>query len=95
MLLNLGVEIVFVEDGKRVFEFVCLDIFDFIIMDVFMLVMDGVEVIKVIWLYEIGNKLDCILIIVFMVYFMVGDWEKFLDVDMDDYLSKFVIFEGI
>lgn len=90
--MNYRVEIA--GNGKSALEILKTDIFDIILMDIQMPIMDGVEATRII---REGEKKSGqhIPIIALTAYALKGDKEKFLNLGMDDYLSKPVIMENL
>jgi CheY-like chemotaxis protein len=86
LLEKLGQNVVAVENGLEVLNALNKDEYDLILMDVQMPEMDGAEATRKIREAEDGNK--HIPIIALTAHAMKGDRESFLEVGMDDYLSK-------
>jgi len=91
-LMNHKVKIA--EDGKKALEILNSETFDVILMDIQMPVMNGIEATKIIRENEKKSG-EHIPIIALTAYALVGDREKFLNLGMDDYLSKPVKIEDL
>lgn len=90
--MNSIVEIV--ENGKQALEILSTESFDVILMDIQMPIMDGVEATRIIRENEKRSG-EHIPIIALTAYALKGDREKFLNLGMDDYLSKPVVMETL
>ena len=88
ILEDLGVDFIIKSNGKETFEIFKTQDFDLILMDINMPVLDGVETFKQIREYEKQNNLNKIPIVALTANAIKGDKEKFIDLGMDDYLSK-------
>ena len=87
ILEKFGLNVQIVENGKLALEKVKEEIFDLIFLDINMPVMDGIEAIKHIRLYEdMINKHTPVVSLT--ANSIKGDREKYLEKGMDNYLSK-------
>ena len=87
ILEKFGLNVQIVENGKLALEKVKEEIFDLIFLDINMPVMDGIEAIKHIRLYEdMINKHTPV--VALTANSIKGDREKYLEKGMDNYLSK-------
>jgi osomolarity two-component system sensor histidine kinase NIK1 len=75
-------------NGKEAFEHVKKHRFDVVLMDVQMPIMGGFEATAKIREWELDNDLQRTPIIALTAHAMVGDREKCIDAQMDEYLSK-------
>ncbi len=106
ILENLGCSVVAVDNGKMALEAIKDDNFDLILMDIQMPDMDGFETTLAIREWESLSKRthatknadhhihppkQRIPIIALTAHAMVGDQQKCLDADMDDYITKPVV----
>lgn len=88
-LSRLGFEeIMMVENGQEACELVKKRSFDLILMDCQMPVMNGYDATKEIRIIEAEGNRQRALVIATTANAMVGDREKCLKAEMDDYLSK-------
>lgn len=83
-----------VGNGKQALEILSTESFDVILMDIQMPIMDGVEATRIIRENEKRSG-EHIPIIALTAYALKGDREKFLNLGMDDYLSKPVVMETL
>ena len=88
LLAHEGIEITFTNDGRAAFEAYTQKPFDIILMDINMPVMCGEEATKAIRTYEHAQHKPRVPIIAVTANVMVGARDRYLDVGMDDYLSK-------
>ncbi|HDQ40581.1 MAG TPA: PAS domain-containing sensor histidine kinase [Desulfonatronum sp.] len=102
LLEESGHIVTLAEDGQQVLDLLKVQDFDCILMDVQMPVMNGVEATRKIRQLEDekisrseSEKNSRIPIIALTAYAMVGDREKFLEAEMDDYLAKPVKMEDL
>ena len=86
LLEKHGSSVKVIENGQDALSTLPRENFDCILMDVQMPVLDGVEATKLIRNSKANFKK--IPIIALTAYAMSGDREKFLEVGMDDYISK-------
>ncbi len=86
MDLNLDYEIK--DNGLEAYEAYKNNPYDLVLMDINMPVLDGIESFKKIREYEKKNDLKNTPIIAITANAIKGDKEKFLELGMDDYLSK-------
>ena len=94
MCSKMNYKVKIVGDGKKALEILNTESFDVILMDIQMPIMDGVEATRII--RENEKKLgEHIPIIALTAYALKDDREKFLNLGMDDYLSKPVIMETL
>ncbi|UTF51844.1 PAS domain S-box protein [Desulfomicrobium sp. ZS1] len=88
LLEKAGHTVTLAENGQQVLDLLAAQDFEVVLMDVQMPVMNGVESTKAIrQSLTLGKKKD-IFIIAMTAYAMTGDRERFLEVGMNDYLSK-------
>lgn len=87
-LENLGFDFVIKENGLEALKEYKENKYDLILTDINMPVMDGIEALKQIRLYEEKNNKKEIPIIAITANAIKGDKEKFLSLGMDEYLSK-------
>jgi len=85
---DLGLEFVIKNNGLEAFESFKETKYDLVLMDINMPVLDGVESFKKIKEYELDNKLSHTPVIAVTANAIKGDKEQFLNLGMDDYLSK-------
>ncbi|MEM6536795.1 MAG: response regulator [Pseudomonadota bacterium] len=81
-------EIEFAENGKIAFDKAKSGMFDLILMDISMPVMDGIEATKAIRTFETKSKRDRTPIIALTAHAMADERDRFLESELDDYLSK-------
>lgn len=87
MLKSLGFEVEHVTDGLQAIEVLKNNTFDCVFMDIQMPEMDGIETTREIR-HSLANSNVGIPIIALTAHAMKGDREHFIDVGMNDYLSK-------
>lgn len=87
MINNCGHKVTTVSNGEEVFKMIENYKYDIILMDIQMPVMNGIDTTKYIREKE---KYSCEhqIIIAVTAYVLKGDREKFLEIGMDDYISK-------
>lgn len=90
--MNYNVKIA--DDGKKALEILNTENYDVILMDIQMPIMDGVEATRIIRENEKKTG-EHIPIIALTAYALKGDREKFLNLGMDDYLSKPVVMDAL
>ncbi len=89
ILEDMNLDFKIVSNGQEAVDTIKDDnTFDLILMDINMPVLDGIEAFKQIREYEKENHLKKIPIIALTANAIKGDKEEFLDIGMDDYLSK-------
>ena len=86
LLQKYGARVSLAENGEQALAMLAQEGFDCVLMDVRMPIMDGVEATQRI--RNESSKVRDIPIIALTAYGMSGDREKFLQVGMDDYVSK-------
>lgn len=86
MLMSLGYDIDLANDGREALELVHKNDYDIVFMDIFMPNMDGCEATIAIREKLPPHKQP--IIVALTANAMVGDREAYLDIGMDDYLSK-------
>lgn len=95
LLEKAGHTVTLAENGQQALDKLAAQDFDVILMDVQMPVLNGVEATKTIrQSASLGEKKN-IPIVALTAYAMTGDREKFLEADMNDYLSKPVKMEDL
>lgn len=94
MCTKMNYKVKIVGDGKKALEILNAESFDVILMDIQMPIMDGVEATRIIRENEKKSG-EHIPIIALTAYALKDDREKFLNLGMDDYLSKPVIMETL
>jgi len=94
MCSKMNYKVKTVGDGKKALEILNTESFDVVLMDIQMPIMDGVEATKIIRENEKKSGKH-IPIIALTAYALKDDREKFLNLGMDDYLSKPVIMETL
>jgi signal transduction histidine kinase/CheY-like chemotaxis protein/HPt (histidine-containing phosphotransfer) domain-containing protein len=87
-LESLGFEFTIKENGLEALKEYKENKYDLVLTDINMPVMDGVEALKQIRLYEEEQKKEKTPIIAITANAIKGDKEKYLILGMDDYLSK-------
>lgn len=95
LLTKMGCSVRAVENGREAVAALRTEAFDAVIMDIQMPEMDGIEATKAIRRGEAGDDRKDIPIIAMTAYAMSGDKEAFLDVGMDDYVSKPIDVENL
>lgn len=88
ILRKSGYDVTIANDGKIGSEKFMEFQYDLVLMDIQMPVMDGFEATKEIRKYERKEKLGRTPIIAFTAHAMTGYYEKCLENDMDDYITK-------
>ena len=88
ILENMNIDFDIQENGQKAFEAFTKDNFDLVLMDINMPVLDGIEAFNKIRVYEKENDLLKTPIIALTANAIKGDREKFLNLGMDEYLSK-------
>lgn len=94
MCSKMNYKVKIVGDGKKALQILSTESFDVILMDIQMPIMDGVEATRIIRENEKKSG-EHVPIIALTAYALKGDREKFLNLGMDDYLSKPVIMETL
>ncbi|OFY69031.1 MAG: hypothetical protein A3G23_13190 [Bacteroidetes bacterium RIFCSPLOWO2_12_FULL_37_12] len=92
MLEKIGCHVTLAGNGMEAVELVGRNKFDLIFMDIHMPVMDGVQAMQEIRKME---NLKVPPIVALTAHAMEGDYEKFIALGMDDYMSKPVEMEKI
>lgn len=95
MLQKMGHTAICVSDGQKAIDSLKKNQFDCIFMDIQMPVMDGIEATKAIRNNPDLTELSSIPIIALTAHAMPEDRENFLNVGMNDYISKPVSFEQL
>ena len=87
ILEKFGLEVQIVENGKLALEKIKEEVFDLIFLDINMPIMDGIEAIQHIRIYEndINRHTPTVALTANSIK---GDREKYLEEGMDNYLSK-------
>ena len=88
ILEDFGLEFNIKDNGLEALEEYKKSKYSLILTDINMPIMDGIEAFKQIRLYEKENNLEITPIIALTANAIKGDKEKFLNIGMDDYLSK-------
>ena len=92
ILESRGVNVKMVEDGDKAIEYVTQmhqdNSLDFILMDINMPYKNGIDATYEIKEYEKSNKMKHTPIIALTANAITGDKEKYINLGMDDYLSK-------
>ncbi len=89
ILLNeLGLEVVIADDGLKAVEEFKRKSFSLILMDENMPNMNGIEATKIIRKLEKGSRNKATPIIAVTANALKGDKDRFLNIGMDDYISK-------
>lgn len=81
-------ELSFVENGQEALDAVKEQNFDLVLMDISMPVMDGIEATKAIRAFEQDHACVRTPIIALTAHAVSGDKERFLQANIDDYLTK-------
>lgn len=84
----MGIEFTIKNNGLEILNEFKKESFDLILMDINMPVLDGVETFKQIRIYEKENNLGKTPIIALTANAIKGDKQRFLDIGMDNYLTK-------
>ena len=97
ILNNKNIKTTIVNNGKEAIDiYKCnQDIFDLIFMDVNMPIINGLEALAKIRDYEKSNDIKAIPIIALTANTIKGDEEKYIELGMDDYLSKPIIIKEL
>ena len=85
---SMSIDFKIANNGLEAIEYRIKNSYDLIFMDINMPQVDGIEAFKQIREYETKNSLDNIPIIALTANAIKGDKEKFLELGMNDYLSK-------
>lgn len=85
---DLDIEYAIAEDGLEAIECFKTKEYDIILMDENMPNMNGIEATKVIRMLEEEQSLEPIVIIAVTANALTGDRERFLNAQMNDYISK-------
>ena len=88
VLTSMNIDFDIQEDGEKAFQAYINGEFNMILMDINMPILDGIGAFHKIRNYEKENKLKNIPIIALTANAIKGDREKFLDIGMNEYLSK-------
>ncbi|MFY9090064.1 ATP-binding protein [Arcobacter aquimarinus] len=88
ILEEMGIEFTIKNNGLEILNEFKKESFDLILMDINMPVLDGVETFKQIRIYEKENNLGKTPIIALTANAIKGDKQRFLDIGMDNYLTK-------
>ena len=88
ILEEMGVEFTIKSNGLEILNEFKKESFDLILMDINMPVLDGVETFKQIRIYEKENNLEKTPIVALTANAIKGDKQRFLDIGMDNYLTK-------
>ncbi len=88
VLEGLGFDVTLANNGEEAFELRRANEYDIIFMDIQMPVMDGIEATGKILDFEEKNRKHHIPIIATTANALEGDREKYINVGMDNYLSK-------
>jgi len=88
ILEDLGLKISVAYNGKEAFELCQENVYDIIFMDIQMPVMGGMEATKRIVFYENINNATHVPIIALTANVLQSDREKYIEVGMDDCISK-------
>ena len=83
-----NITVTIANNGKEAYEYIKSEKFDLIFMDINMPIMDGISATENILAYEKKYKLPHTPIIALSANVISGDKERFLQVGMDDFLSK-------
>jgi|GEM_PF-3037789 len=95
MLEKMGHISTCVGDGQKAIDVLKKESFDCVFMDIQMPIMDGIEATKLIRTSMDMVKASAVPIIALTAHAMPEDKEKFLQVGMNDYLSKPVTFDHL
>ncbi|NCB11888.1 MAG: response regulator [Erysipelotrichia bacterium] len=88
ILEEMGIEFTIKSNGLEILNEFKKESFDLILMDINMPVLDGVETFKQIRIYEKENNLGKTPIVALTANAIKGDKQRFLDIGMDNYLTK-------
>jgi PAS domain S-box-containing protein len=88
ILQEMGIEFTIKSNGLEILNEFKKDFYDLILMDINMPVLDGVETFKQIRIYEKDNQLQKTPIVALTANAIKGDKERFLNIGMDNYLTK-------
>ena len=88
ILGSMNIEFDIQANGEKAFEAYKKDSYDLVLMDINMPVLDGIGSFNKIRAYEKENNLITTPIIALTANAVKGDRERFLDIGMNDYLSK-------
>ncbi|KAA3605879.1 MAG: response regulator [Calditrichaeota bacterium] len=88
ILTRAGYEVSIADDGKIGYEKFMAFQYDLVLMDIQMPIMDGFEATKAIRDFERKEQLERIPIVAFTAHAVTGYYEKCLENDMDDYITK-------
>ena len=88
ILEEMGIEFTIKSNGLEILNEFKKESFDLILMDINMPVLDGVETFKQIRIYEKENNLKKTPIVALTANAIKGDKQRFLDIGMDNYLTK-------
>ena len=88
ILEEMGIEFTIKSNGLEILNEFKKESFDLILMDINMPVLDGVETFKQIRIYEKENNLEKTPIVALTANAIKGDKQRFLDIGMDNYLTK-------
>nr|WP_321498117.1 ATP-binding protein [uncultured Methanolobus sp.] len=95
MLTKLGFKVDIVINGVEAIKALEMRSYDLVLMDVQMPVMDGIEATKAIRKTDSKFLNKDVPIIALTAHAMAGDKDHFIEVGMNDYISKPVTFESI
>ena len=95
LLEKLGLTYVIANNGQEAVEHYKNEQFDLILMDINMPIMDGISATKEILKLQKEENYYKIPIIALTANSVAGDKEKYLNIGMDNYLSKPIIFEEL
>jgi len=87
-LSEMGLDVSIAENGIEGFEYFKKENFDLILMDENMPEMNGIESTKKIRSYELEKAFEPIVIVAVTANALKGDKERFIEVGMDEYISK-------
>ena len=88
ILEEMGIEFTIKSNGLEILNEFKKESFDLILMDINMPVLDGVETFKQIRIYEKENNLEKTPIVALTANAIKGDKQRFLEIGMDNYLTK-------
>lgn len=88
ILDGMGVNYTIKENGHEIVNEYKNNSYDLILMDINMPILDGIEAFKLIRKYENEKALDKTPIVALTANAIKGDKERFLDIGMDNYLTK-------